>query len=100
MQFLSEIWAQSANERIVAFYFRVLCLKALGVIAFTVFALYLEVVKGCHRMYILSDSEIGVRFNHAEGNLYCSGTERLDHFHQLLCMNGWLNYNKTYDIPW
>ena len=41
----------------------------------------------------------GLRFIHAEGKSYCSGLERLDNLHQLLCMNGWLNYN-TYDIPW
>ena len=37
-----------------------LCLEALVVIVFTVFALYVQIWKGCHRLKNLLDSEIGV----------------------------------------
>ena len=60
-------------------------------LGFTVFALYVEVGKGCYLLLNLSDSKIGVA-------VYSYGWEMVfppTSLHEWL-----LNYNKTYDIPY
>ena len=73
-------------------------MKALVEIEFTVFALYVEVRKGCHRLLNLSDSEIGVTVKSCRNEIVLQWNVKFGRFPPTSLHKWLVVFHKTYDI--